>query len=153
MTPTCKPPSEDRAGIAQAVSAFLLSHHPKNGVARGSTPRDRSDDRQRHRVQEDRSTIVLMLITVALVAGLSVLAYTLAVYALPFMLGVEAAKWAYASGSGLIGEGLVGLVACAAAYGLLIERSPMPSTTIRMMCLISSSVNCPLVRAESIDWP
>ncbi|SCB10629.1 hypothetical protein [Rhizobium hainanense] len=41
---------------------------------------------------------------VALVAGLSVLAYTLAVYALPFMLGVEATKWAYASG-------LIGVVA------------------------------------------
>lgn len=64
--------------------------------------------------------IVLMLMAVALIAGLSVLAYTLAVYALPFMLGVEAAKWAYASGSGLIGAGLVGLVAGAAAYGLLV---------------------------------
>ena len=64
--------------------------------------------------------IVLMLMAVALVAGLSVLPYTLAVYALPFMLGVEAAKWAYASGSGLIGAGLVGLVAAAAAYGLMV---------------------------------
>jgi len=64
--------------------------------------------------------IVLMLMTVALVAGLCVLAYTLAVYALPFMLGVEVARWAYASGSGLIGAGLVGLVAGAVAYGLLI---------------------------------
>jgi hypothetical protein len=64
--------------------------------------------------------IVLMLMTVALVAGLCVLAYTLAVYALPFMLGVEVARWAYASGSGLIGAGLVGLIAGAVAYGLLI---------------------------------
>ncbi len=64
--------------------------------------------------------IVLMLMTVALVAGLCVLAYTLAVYALPFMLGVEVARWAYASGSGLIGAGLVGLVAGAVTYGLLI---------------------------------
>lgn len=64
--------------------------------------------------------IVLMLMTVALVAGLCVLAYTLAFYALPFMLGVEVARWAYASGSGLIGAGLVGLVTGAVAYGLLI---------------------------------
>lgn len=64
--------------------------------------------------------IVLMLMAVALVAGLYVLAYTLAVYALPFMIGVEAARWAYASGSGFIGAGLVGMVAGAAAYGLLI---------------------------------
>lgn len=64
--------------------------------------------------------IVLMLMAVALVAGLSVLAYTLAVYALPFMLGMEVARWAYASGSGLIGAGLVGLIAGAATYGLLV---------------------------------
>lgn len=63
--------------------------------------------------------IVLMLMTVALLAGLCVLAYTLAVYALPFMLGVEVARLAYAYGSGLIGAGLVGLIAGAAAYGLL----------------------------------
>lgn len=64
--------------------------------------------------------IVLMLMAIALLAGLCVLAYTLAVYALPFMLGVEVARWAYASGSGLIGAGLVGLVTGAVAYGLLI---------------------------------
>lgn len=64
--------------------------------------------------------IVLMLMTVALVAGLCVLAYTLAVYALPFMLGMEAARWAYASGSGLIGAGLVGFTAGVVAYGLLV---------------------------------
>lgn len=61
-----------------------------------------------------------MLMSVALIAGLCVLAYTLAVYALPFMLAVEAARLAYATGSGLIGAGLVGLVAGAAAYGLLV---------------------------------
>ena len=64
--------------------------------------------------------IVLMLMAVALVAGLCVLAYTLAVYALPFMLGMEATRWAYASGSGLIGAGLVGFTAGVAAYGLLV---------------------------------
>lgn len=64
--------------------------------------------------------IAVMLMSVALIAGLCVLAYTLAVYALPFMLGVEAARFAYATGSGLIGAGLVGLVAGAVAYGLLV---------------------------------
>ncbi|WP_131114785.1 hypothetical protein [Lichenihabitans psoromatis] len=64
--------------------------------------------------------IAVMLMSVALIAGLCVLAYTLAVYALPFMLGVEAARFAYGTGSGLISAGLVGLVAGAAAYGLLV---------------------------------
>lgn len=74
-------------------------------------------------MKEDRAMIVLVLMAVALVAGLCVLAYTLAVYALPFMLGFETAKWAYASGSGLIGAGLVGLAAGGAAYGLLVSPS------------------------------
>ncbi|MFC5422195.1 hypothetical protein ACFPOB_21755 [Bosea eneae] len=37
-----------------------------------------------------------------------------------FMLGVEVARWAHVSGTGLIGAGLVGLVAGAVAYGRLI---------------------------------
>lgn len=64
--------------------------------------------------------IAVMLMSVALIAGLCVLAYTLAVHALPFMLAVEAARFAYATGSGLIGAGLVGFLAGAAAYGLLV---------------------------------
>ena len=35
--------------------------------------------------------VAVMLMSVVLIAGLCVLAYTLAVYALPFMLGVTAA--------------------------------------------------------------
>jgi len=79
---------------------------------------------------------VLMLMAVALVASFCIPAYTLAVYALPFMIAVEAARWAYASGSGLIGAGVVGLVAGAAAYGLLIVlfmvvRAPIRTHTMR----------------------
>lgn len=47
------------------------------------------------------------------------LACTLAVYKLPFMLGRTAAQFAYQAGSSLIGAGLVGLVAGAAAFGIL----------------------------------
>lgn len=78
--------------------------------------------------------IAVMLMSVALIAGLCVLAYTLAVYALPFMLGVEAARLAYATGSGLIGAGLVGLVAGAAAYGLLVFMfASMRSPVLRLI--------------------
>lgn len=61
----------------------------------------------------------VMLISVVLIAGLCVLAYTLAVYALPFMLGVTAAQFAYHTGAGFIGAGLVGFVAAVAAFGVL----------------------------------
>ena len=57
-----------------------------------------------------------MLMSVVLIAGLCVLAYTLATYALPFMLGVTAAQFAYQTGAGFIGAGLVGFVAAVAAF-------------------------------------
>ena len=63
--------------------------------------------------------VLLMLMSVALIGMLCVAAFTLAVYALPFMLGLTAAQFAYHTGSGLIGAGLVGLVAAGAAFGIL----------------------------------
>lgn len=63
--------------------------------------------------------VAVMLMSVALVAMLSVLAYTLAVYALPFMLGLTAAQFAYQTGSSLIGAGLAGLFAAGVAFGIL----------------------------------
>ena len=56
--------------------------------------------------------VAVMFMSVALIALLCVLAYTLAIYALPFMLGLTAAQFAYQTGSGLIGAGLV-------AFGIL----------------------------------
>ncbi|QRZ12434.1 hypothetical protein JWJ88_07340 [Paracoccus methylovorus] len=63
--------------------------------------------------------VAVMLMSVALVAVLCVVAYKLAVYALPFMLGLTAAQFAYQTGSGVIGAGLVGLVAAGVAFGIL----------------------------------
>lgn len=78
--------------------------------------------------------IAVVLMSVALIAGLCVLAYTLAVYALPFMLAIEAARFAYVTGSGLIGAGLVGLIAGASAYGLLVFA--FASLRSPVLCLI-----------------
>ncbi|MFZ5617655.1 MAG: hypothetical protein ACOZAA_10090 [Pseudomonadota bacterium] len=63
--------------------------------------------------------IAVMLMSVALIAILCVVAYRLAVYALPLMLGLTAAQFANQTGSGLIGAGLVGLVAAGVAFGIL----------------------------------
>lgn len=60
--------------------------------------------------------VAVMLLSVVLIAFLCVVAYTLATYALPFMLGLTAARFAYDTGSGLIGAGLV---AAGVAFGLL----------------------------------
>ena len=63
--------------------------------------------------------VAVMLMSVALVAVLCVVAYKLAVYALPFLLGLTAAQFAYQTGSGVIGAGLVGLVSAGVAFGIL----------------------------------
>ncbi|MCA1967499.1 MAG: hypothetical protein LDL42_00090 [Rhizobium sp.] len=63
--------------------------------------------------------VAVMFMSVALIALLCVLAYTLAVYALPFLLGLTAAQFAYQTGSGLIGAGLVGLFSAGVAFGIL----------------------------------
>ncbi|TIP12505.1 hypothetical protein [Mesorhizobium sp.] len=63
--------------------------------------------------------VAVMFMSVALIALLCVLAYTLAIYALPFLLGLTAAKFAYQTGSGLIGAGLVGLFSAGVAFGIL----------------------------------
>ncbi|RCI80062.1 hypothetical protein DNK03_00215 [Brucella anthropi] len=63
--------------------------------------------------------VAVMFMSVALISLLCVLAYTLAVYALPFLLGLAAAQFAYQTGSGLIGAGLVGLFSAGVAFGVL----------------------------------
>ncbi|OIQ93619.1 hypothetical protein GALL_244670 [mine drainage metagenome] len=63
--------------------------------------------------------IPMILLGMTLVGLLCVLAYRLATYALPFMLGLAVARFAYATGAGLIGAGIVGFVAGTASFGLL----------------------------------
>ena len=60
----------------------------------------------------------VMLMSVALVGILCVVAYTLATYASPLMLGFAAARFAYHTGSGLIGASFIGLIAAAAAFAV-----------------------------------
>ncbi len=64
--------------------------------------------------------VLLIFMTIALIAMLCVAAYTLALYALPFMLGFAAARFAYETGAGLLGAGIVWFVAGAAAWGILL---------------------------------
>ena len=62
--------------------------------------------------------VAVMLMSVALVGILSVVAYTLATYALPLMLGFAVARFAFHSGSGLTGASFIGLIAAAASFGV-----------------------------------
>lgn len=62
--------------------------------------------------------IIAILITSGALVVLAWLVFNLAVHALPFFVGVTAASWAHAHGSGLVGAGIIGLVAGALAYAL-----------------------------------
>lgn len=79
--------------------------------------------------------IIAMIACVVLVGVLCVLACNLATYAVPFMAGLAAARFAYHTGSGLIGAGLVGFAAGLVVFGVLVGlliflRSPILKTII-----------------------
>ena len=63
--------------------------------------------------------IAVILLTVPLVIMLCVLAYRLVTFALPFMLALEAARFAHGAGAGWIGAGIVGFFAGVASFGIL----------------------------------
>lgn len=80
----------------------------------------------------------VMLMSVALLGVLCVVAYMLATYALPLMLGLAAARLAHYTGAGLIGAGLVGFIATAtafAAFSVLFAtlRSPIPRLIVALV--------------------
>lgn len=63
--------------------------------------------------------IAVIVMTVPLVIVLCVLAYRLATYALPFLLALEIARFAYGTGAGWIGAGIVGFFAGVVSFGIL----------------------------------
>ena len=95
--------------------------------------------------------VMLILLGVVLVGLLCALAYALATYALPFMLGFAAARFAYATGAGLIGSGLAGLVAGAVAFSVLAFlfstlRSPILRFAIMIVFVAPAAIaGCALV--------
>ncbi|WP_068077361.1 hypothetical protein [Novosphingobium lentum] len=62
--------------------------------------------------------ILGMLLSIAVIGFFCWLLFTLAVFALPFFVGVSAATWAYDTGAGWLGAILVGLVAAGLTLGL-----------------------------------
>lgn len=62
---------------------------------------------------------MMIVLAIVLVCGMALLAYRLATFAMPFMLAIEAARFAFATGAGWIGAGIVGFLAGVAAFGIL----------------------------------
>lgn len=70
---------------------------------------------------EEGTAMIIAIATIALLIGLlSILAYWLAIYALPFMIGLAVARFAYETGAGPVGAGVAGLLAAVGSMVLLI---------------------------------
>jgi hypothetical protein len=63
--------------------------------------------------------VALLIMSTVLIGTLCVFAYRFAVHALPVMLGFEVARFANETGTGIVGAGVVDLIAGAVAFGLL----------------------------------
>ncbi len=81
--------------------------------------------------------IALIAVIVMLIGMMCVLAYTLAIYALPFMLALAAMRFAYGTGAGWIGAGIVGIVAGVASFGILTLLFAMLRAPILRVALAS----------------
>src|SRR5690606_18075844 len=55
--------------------------------------------------------ILGILVSIAAIGTMCWLLFNLAIFALPFFIGVNAGTWAYGTGEGWLGAGLVGLLA------------------------------------------
>jgi|ERR1700735_4719728 len=89
--------------------------------------------------------IALLVLAVAVVVLFCTLAYTLATYALPFMLGLSAARFAYDTGASVIGAGFVGLVAATIAFAILAFlfatlRSPVLRFLVMLVFVVPSAM-------------
>lgn len=78
----------------------------------------------------DTTVIILgILVSIAAIGTMCWLLFNLAVFALPFFIGLTAGTWAYGTGAGWLGAILVGLVAAgvtlAVGQGLLILVRPI----------------------------
>lgn len=142
-TPMCKPPRQDQAGIGRAIPAFLFPSNkiatvpvPLKAILSGGPRNDRAHGQGRR-------------------TGWGPLcsACTLAAYALPFMFDVEAARWAFASGSGLIGARLVGGIRLSLAAGFVHGAAPaiLRPAVLLILASLAAIAGCALVDGITRD--
>ena len=89
--------------------------------------------------------IIAILLTSGALVVLAWLIFNLAVYALPFFVGMNAAYWAHAHGSGVVGAGIIGLFAGALALAVgktvsTTTRSPALRLAVLAVYLIPAAV-------------
>lgn len=89
--------------------------------------------------------MIFFVVNIALIAGMCAAVYMLAIYVLPFMIAVHAARWAFVTGAGYIGAGVVGLFAAVASFGFLAYlyatlRSPVLRLAIAVIFTVPAII-------------
>ena len=88
--------------------------------------------------------ILGILVSIAAIGTMCWLLFNLAVFALPFFIGVNAGTWAYGTGAGWLGAGLVGLLAAgltlAVAQGLLMLVRPLWARMLIALIFVAPAV-------------
>lgn len=89
--------------------------------------------------------IIAIVLTIAVVAFLCWLLFTLATYALPLFVGVLVGQSAYSMGAGILGAPLIGLIAAVATFVvaqtvLVAVRSPIVRAVIALVFVAPAAV-------------
>ena len=88
--------------------------------------------------------ILGILVSIAAIGTMCWLLFNLAVFALPFFIGVNTGTWAYGTGAGWLGAGLVGLLAAgltlAVAQGLLMLVRPLWARMLIALIFVAPAV-------------
>ncbi|KKX29421.1 hypothetical protein [Rhizobium sp. LC145] len=89
--------------------------------------------------------VPLIALSAVLILAMCALAYMLATYALPFLFAITVTRFAFATGAGYVGAGIVGIVAGAAAYGVLAYlyatlRSPILRLFISVIFAVPAAI-------------
>jgi hypothetical protein len=81
--------------------------------------------------------IPLITAFVVPIVAMCALAYMLATYALPFLFAVTVTRFAFATGAGYIGAGIVGTFAGVASYGFLAYLYATPRSPALRLAIAS----------------
>jgi hypothetical protein len=89
--------------------------------------------------------IIAIVLVITSIALLCWLLFTLAIYALPLFVGILAGQWAHATGAGLLGALVVGLVAAAATFVigqiiLVTVRAPMVRAAVALLFVVPAGI-------------
>mgnify|MGYP001171410026 CR=1 FL=1 len=88
---------------------------------------------------------LLLMLAVALTGAMAVFAYSLAIHALPVIVAITVARIAHATGAGIVGAGVVELLAGVASFGLMVFlfaalRSPILRLAVAIVFALPAAV-------------